>query len=171
MLIPNSWVGGDPTGMYHLICGKGQNAFVGNGLGGTSLLNANVFLEADDKTMKMGCWPKELRKTDSLKEYYERAASVLEPEEYPKDWPDLPKLSMLERQAEALGMGDKFRRVKQTTRFKAGPNSTGVEMYPSASTGMDSTGVNDGSKSSTLVNYLSDAWNWGAEMFCECEVR
>ncbi|KAI9870549.1 MAG: hypothetical protein M1823_008705, partial [Watsoniomyces obsoletus] len=36
---------------------------------------------------------------------------------------------------------------------------------------MDSTGVNDGSKSSTLVNYVSDAWNWGAEIFCECEVR
>ncbi|KAM0248026.1 hypothetical protein ACHAQJ_009631 [Trichoderma viride] len=36
---------------------------------------------------------------------------------------------------------------------------------------MDATGVNDGSKSTTLVNYLSDAWNWGAEMFCECEVR
>ncbi|CZR65496.1 related to cholesterol oxidase precursor [Phialocephala subalpina] len=163
--------GGDPTGLYHLICGKGQNAFVGNGLGGTSLLNANVFLEADDKTMKMDAWPRELRKPNSLKPYYDRAASVLEPEEYPQDWPDLPKLTMLEKQAQALGMGDKFRRVKQTTRFKGGPNSTGVEMYPSALTGMDCTGVNDGSKSSTLVNYLSDAWNWGAEMFCECEVR
>ncbi|KAH6699057.1 hypothetical protein BKA61DRAFT_496631 [Leptodontidium sp. MPI-SDFR-AT-0119] len=163
--------GGDPTGLYHLICGKGQNAFVGNGLGGTSLLNANVFLEADAKTMKMPCWPKELRKPNSLKEYYDRAAHVLEPEQYPQDWPDLPKLTMLERQAKALGWGDKFKRVPQTTRFKGGPNSTGVEMYPSALTGMDCTGVNDGSKSSTLVNYLADAWNWGAEMFCECEVR
>jgi hypothetical protein len=36
---------------------------------------------------------------------------------------------------------------------------------------MDATGINDGSKSTTLVNYLSDAWNWGAEIFCECEVR
>jgi hypothetical protein len=36
---------------------------------------------------------------------------------------------------------------------------------------MDTTGVNDGSKSSTLVNYLADAWNWGAEIFCESEVR
>lgn len=44
-------------------------------------------------------------------------------------------------------------------------------MQASALTGQDTTGVNDGSKSSTLVNYLSDAWNWGAEMFCECEVR
>lgn len=163
--------GGDPTGLYHLICGKGQNAFVGNGLGGTSLLNANVFLEADDATMKMDAWPEELQGLEKLKKYYKRAAKVLQPETYPEDWPELPKLTMLERQAKALGMEEKFKRVPQTTRFKEGPNSSGVEMYPSQRTGMDSTGVNDGSKSSTLVNYLSDAWNWGAEMFCECEVR
>jgi choline dehydrogenase-like flavoprotein len=161
---------GDPTGLYHLIVGKGQNAFVGNGLGGTSLLNANIFLEADQGTMGLDRWPKDLQKPGALKRYYERAASVLEPKAYPMDWPELPKLTMLERQQEALGLG-KFYRPSQTTRFEGGPNSTGVEMNPSALTGMDSTGVNDGSKSSTLVNYLSDAWNWGAEIFCECEVR
>ncbi|RDW87272.1 FAD protein [Coleophoma crateriformis] len=163
--------GGDPTGMYHLMMGKGQNAFVGNGLGGTSLLNANIFLEADEETLKTKCWPEELRKPNELKKYYNRAKDVLQPEPYPEDWPALPKLTMLEKQAEALGLGNKFYRPPQTTRFMGGPNSTGVEMYPSALTGMDSTGVNDGSKSSTLVNYLADAWNWGAEMFCECEVR
>lgn len=51
---------GDPTGLYHLIVGDGQNCFVGNGLGGTSLLNANVFLEADPKVLKMPMWPREL---------------------------------------------------------------------------------------------------------------
>jgi hypothetical protein len=163
--------GGDPTGLYHLIVGKGQNVFVGNGLGGTSLLNANVFLEADDKTMALDCWPVELGKPGALKKYYDLAAKVLEPTPYPKDWPTLPKLTMLEKQARALGWEGNFYRPPQTTRFIGGPNSTGVQMYPSALTGMDSTGVNDGSKSSTLVNYLSDAWNWGAEMFCECEVR
>lgn len=163
--------GGDPTGLYHLIVGKGQNAFVGNGLGGTSLLNANIFLEADNKTMALDCWPKELQKPDALKDYYKLAAKVLEPTPYPQDWPQLPKLTTLEKQAYALGWEDNFYRPPQTTRFIGGPNSTGVEMYPSALTGMDCTGVNDGSKSSTLVNYLSDAWNWGAEMFCECEVR
>ncbi|KAM0154579.1 hypothetical protein ACHAPG_006429 [Botrytis cinerea] len=162
---------GDPTGLYHLIFGKGQNAFVANGLGGTSLLNANIFLEADKDTLAMDCWPKELREEKALKEYYNRAASVLQPQSYPEDWPALPKLTLLEKQARILGMHEKFYRPPQTTRFLGGPNSTGVEMYPSALTGMDSTGVNDGSKSSTLVNYLSDAWNWGAEMFCECEVR
>ena len=71
---------------------------------------------------------------------------------------------MLEEQAQKLGLADNFYRVKQTTRFVDGPNSTGVEMQASTLSGMDSTGVNDGSKSSTLVNYLSDAWNWGTEM-------
>lgn len=57
------WIeGGDPTGLYHLVVGDGQNAFVGNGLGGTSLLNANVFLEMDPGVMKMDVWPDELKK-------------------------------------------------------------------------------------------------------------
>ncbi|KAI1005810.1 hypothetical protein K3495_g2408 [Podosphaera aphanis] len=163
--------GGDPTGLYHLICGKGQNTFVGNGLGGTSLLNANIFLEADDKTLSMNCWPEELKRKDALKKYYERAAAVLEPEPYPHDWPKLAKLKMLQRQAKALGWEERFKRPRQTTRFRDGPNSTGVMMRSSSLTGMDSTGINDGSKSSTLVNYLADAWNWGTEMFCQCEVR
>lgn len=36
------------------------------GLGGTSLLNANVFLEADEDTLNMKEWPKEIRE-ESLK--------------------------------------------------------------------------------------------------------
>lgn len=96
---------------------------------------------------------------------------VLEPEEYPSTYPKLAKADLLKKQAERLGLQDNFYHVKQTTRFHDGPNSTGVPMKASTLTGMDATGINDGSKSTTLVNYLSDAWNWGAEMFCECEVR
>ncbi|KAK0727899.1 hypothetical protein B0T26DRAFT_148745 [Lasiosphaeria miniovina] len=164
--------GGDPTGMYHMFFGRGQNAVVCNGLGGTSLMNANVFMEADEKTLSMKAWPPEIRNNvHVLNKYYKKAEKVLEPETYPDDWPSLPKLNMLQKQAESLGFGDKFRKVRQTTRFRNGPNSCGVEMSPSALTGQDCTGVNDGSKTTTLVTYLADAWNWGAEMFCECEVR
>lgn len=156
-------------------------------------MNANVFLEADKDTLAMKMWPRELRdnpkeldkckKTELRAEIkptkwlltqitdYRRAAEVLEPQEYPPDWPSLAKLDLLKQQAEALGMGDKFRRVPQVTRFRNGPNSVGVEMKPSALTGQDCTGINDGSKNTTLVTYIADAWNWGAEMFCECEVR
>jgi hypothetical protein len=95
---------------------------------------------------------------------YERAKGMLQPEKYPEDFPVLPKLELLKKQARLLGLEQNFYRVPQTTRFENGPNNVGVQMQASALTGMDCTGVNDGSKSSTLVNYLSDAWNWGAEM-------
>jgi hypothetical protein len=56
------WVnGGDPTGLYHLVVGEGQNAFVGNGLGGTSLLNANVFRRVDPGVLNMDVWPNDLK--------------------------------------------------------------------------------------------------------------
>lgn len=104
--------------------------------------------------------PEDLRKPGALEPYYQKAESVLEPVPYPEDFPPLPKLEVFREQARALGQEANFYRVPQTTRFEHGPNSVGVEMSASSLTGMDSTGVNDGSKSSTLVTYLSDAWNW-----------
>lgn len=68
-----------------------------------------------------------------------------------------------------MGHPEKFYRVRQTW-FQDGPNSTGTCMRASTLSGMGATGINDGSKSTTLDNYLADAWNWGAEMFCECEI-
>ncbi|KAJ7484654.1 hypothetical protein FB451DRAFT_1169687 [Mycena latifolia] len=163
---------GKATGLYHLVLGEGQNAFVGNGLGGTSLLNANVFLEADKRTLQLNNWPEEIRKdSDCLDPYYARAAEMLQPTPYPEDYPPLEKLQVLEKQAKALGHGDNFYRVPQTTFFHDGLNNVGVEMKASTGSGQDCTGVNDGSKHSVLMNYLPDAWNWGAEIFCECEVR
>lgn len=109
--------------------------------------------------------------TDAWHIDYQKVRDVLEPEPYPGDWPELKKMQVFSRQAKILGMEDRYYRVPQTTRFRPGPNRCGVDMSPSTLTGLDSTGVNDGSKTTTLVTYLADAWNWGAEMFCQCEVR
>jgi choline dehydrogenase-like flavoprotein len=60
--IPGKFVDeGNPNGLYHFVVGEGQNVFLGNGLGGTSLLNANVFLETHPDVLKMDIWPEELR--------------------------------------------------------------------------------------------------------------
>ncbi|THU97328.1 FAD/NAD(P)-binding domain-containing protein [Dendrothele bispora CBS 962.96] len=163
---------GKPTGLYNLVLGEGQNAFVAKGLGGTSLLNANVFLECDKRSLALSSWPQELREdVDALDEYYSRAAQMLQPSPYPSDYPPLQKLSVLEKQAKALGYSENFYRVPQTTFFTNEVNNAGVQMHASTGSGQDCTGVNDGSKNSVLMNYLADAWNWGAEIFCECEVR
>jgi choline dehydrogenase-like flavoprotein len=52
---------GKPNGLYQFVVGEGQNVFLGNGLGGTSLLNANVFLESHPDVLNMEIWPEELR--------------------------------------------------------------------------------------------------------------
>ncbi|KAH6855060.1 hypothetical protein B0I37DRAFT_363801 [Chaetomium sp. MPI-CAGE-AT-0009] len=162
---------GNPTGLYHFAVGDGQNVYSANGLGGTSLVNANVFLEAHPAVLKMAVWPEELRGKEAWRRYYDRAMDVLQPVPYPGTFPKLPKTELLKKQAELMSCEQSFYRVPQTTRFEDGPNSTGVFMRASTLTGMDATGINDWSKQTTLVTYLSDAWNWGAEIFCECEVR
>ena len=101
---------------------------------------------------------------------YRKVRTVLQPEPYPKDWPQLPKMEALKRQAEALGMEDRFYTVPQTTRFHGGCSSSGVRMSPSTLSGQDTTGLNDGSKTTTLATYIADAWSWGAEIFCQCKV-
>ncbi|CAJ2507067.1 Uu.00g082530.m01.CDS01 [Anthostomella pinea] len=107
-------------------------ASVGLRLGGTSLINANVFMEADKEILSTDEWPPEIRKDgDGLQKYYDKVAPMLELQEYPQDWPELPKMELLRQQAEYLNMGSKFRKVRQTTRFENGPNSSGVEMSPS----------------------------------------
>jgi choline dehydrogenase-like flavoprotein len=60
--IPGTLIEGrNPTGLYRFTVGDGQNVYMGNGLGGTSLVNANVFLEAHPKVLELDIWPEELR--------------------------------------------------------------------------------------------------------------
>ncbi|CAG8533020.1 3332_t:CDS:10 [Ambispora gerdemannii] len=161
---------GNKLGMYHVYLGNEQDAVVANGLGGTSLINANVALEADENVWKMNLWPKEIKKSE-IEEGYNRARHMLEPNPYPEDWPELPKLTILEEQATLMGYKDRFYRPPITVHFKRGVNNAGVYQKASTLTGNDATGVNDGSKNSTLMNYIPDAWNHGADIFCEVVVK
>ena len=142
------------------------------------MLNANVFLRAKHRTLAQPAFPPEIRDNPgdlddcefpasfSLIIDYDLAAKVLQPEPYPQKFPKLHKLTVLEEQATILGpqYQERFSRVPQTTTFKNRINSMGVQQQKTTLSGQDATGVNDGSKNSTLMNYLPDAWNHGAEM-------
>jgi hypothetical protein len=98
---------------------------------------------------------------------------MLEPNQYPSDWPELPKLKAFENQVRELDQEflQYFKRVPITVHFENRVNNAGVWQKASTLTGDDCTGVNDGSKNTTLMNYIPDAWNHGAEIFCEIEVQ
>jgi hypothetical protein len=52
---------GKATGLYHTVKGEGQDVFLGCGMGGTSLINAGVFLKPEERLLKGKEWPKEIR--------------------------------------------------------------------------------------------------------------
>lgn len=52
---------GSRTGLYDLRAHPDMNVFVGCGLGGTSLVNANVAVEADPRVFADPAWPDEIR--------------------------------------------------------------------------------------------------------------
>jgi hypothetical protein len=140
-------------------------------LGGTSLLNANTALRPDPRLWNDKSWPEEIAQDKELLEQsFQHAVDMLQPTPYPEDWPTLPKLATLEAQAKGSGAHDKFVRPPITVHFKDALNPAGVYQKASTLTGNDTTGINDWSKNTTLLNYIPDAWNHGAEIFTCCNV-
>jgi cholesterol oxidase len=70
---------GPRTGLYDLRMNDDLNVFLGCGLGGTSLVNANVSLRADPRVFQDAVWPIELQNDDDglLEQGYELAIEAL----------------------------------------------------------------------------------------------
>src|SRR5436190_7866267 len=77
-------------------------------------------------------------------------------------------------QHSATVMGADWRRTEINVTFDKQPgwvNHVGVEQPSCVQCGDCVTGCNTGAKNATLMNYLPDAVNHGAEIFTEVEVR
>lgn len=162
---------GSRTGLYDFHVNQDINVFVGCGLGGTSLVNANVSLQAEPRVFTDQRWPKELRDdVDTLvAEGYRRAEEMLKPNSYPEDFPPLPKLRALEKSAEYLN--ENFYRPPINVTFQDGVNHVGVEQKACNLCGDCVSGCNHKAKNTVLMNYLPDAKNHGAEIYTQVSVR
>ncbi|MGG1440822.1 FAD-dependent oxidoreductase [Brevibacillus laterosporus] len=52
---------GSSSGLYNLHVDEDINVLTGCGLGGTSLINANVAIKAEPRVFECTCWPKQIR--------------------------------------------------------------------------------------------------------------
>lgn len=159
-------VSGSPTGLYDLRLGKDMHVFVGCGLGGGSLVNANVSLPPDPRVWDDPVWPAEIRSDQTRQEGFTRAIEVLRPTPY--EGPDLDKLK-------ALGMsGNAMRRdvVRPpiNVTFSRQVNYAGVEQPACTLCGDCCSGCNVGAKNTVQVTYIADAFHHGAEIFTEMKV-
>ena len=167
---------GSRTGLFDLHVNAQQNVVVGCGLGGTSLINANVSLEPEPGVFEDPRWPQAVRdhRDTLLKDGYARAREMLKPNPYPNSAPNLPKLDANKKSADYLKQGAHFYKPPINVNFDKLPNNlnhVGVEQLPCNQCGDCVSGCNNKAKNTTLMNYLPDAWNHGAEIFCQAEVR
>ncbi|MGH9470363.1 MAG: NAD-binding protein, partial [Terriglobia bacterium] len=148
-------------GLYEFNINDDINVFKGCGLGGTSLVNANVALRAEPRVFDDPRWPDALRGSlsGSVEEGYGHAEEMLKPAPYPSNgFPALPKLEALRLSAES--MGAKFYRPPINVNFElTGENHAGVQQRPCVCCGDCVTGCNYAAKNTLIMNYLPDARN------------
>jgi cholesterol oxidase len=179
------------TGMYHYWSFKGIDALVSAGLGGGSLIYANVFIRKDEKwfvheDLEAGgfeYWPVDRADLDP---HYDRVEKMIGLQRFPVDhepYASTPKTIAFKEAASALGL-EHFHPQLAVTFANAGrppvPGEAIVEEIPNLHgrtrttcqmSGECDVGCNSGSKNTLDYTYLTHAQHQGAEIRTLCDVR
>ncbi len=163
----------EKNGLYDLHISENISVFKGCGLGGTSLVNANVSIKPEERVLQDKRWPSALRNDRAgLDEGYERAREMLKPTPYPANkngYPELAKAKAM--QLAAAKNQQPFQYADINVCFETGLNHVGVEQHQCINCGDCVTGCNHHAKNTLIMNYLPDAVNHGAEIFCNINVE
>jgi len=166
---------GSKTGLYEFYMGKEMTVFKGCGLGGTSNVNANVSIEPEARVFEDVRWPAAIRNNmQPLKDGFDVAKRMLKPSPYPEGKPGYPELAKTSgMKVSAAAMKEQFRYLDINVNFEYDnqPNHVGVEQKKCNNCGDCVTGCNHHAKNTLIMNYLPDAVNHGAEIFCEAGVQ
>ncbi len=150
---------GAPDGLLDLRVGGDAAALLGNGLGGGSLINANVMAQPEAAVFQQG-WPAALDRV-GLAAAYQRARTELGVQQAP-DQPPLPKFALLR----SLTPDDPAGLAPLSVAFRPGSTPAGVAMQACTLCGDCMTGCNVGAKGSLDTSYLARAHAGGVQMFC-----
>ena len=158
---------GRRLGLYDLHLGRDMHVLTGCGLGGTSLINANVSLPPDPRVWEDPCWPPSILAEGTLEEGFQRATRMLRPVPFP----NTVRLDKRDRlQAAARAFGTEMSTVPINVTFTPGPNAAGVDQPACTMCGDCCSGCNVGAKNTVQMTYLPDAVRHGAEIFTEATV-
>lgn len=166
----------NPIGLYDIVQTNELRILAGSGLGGCSLINANVALRPDIDVFSQPQWPLALQDRNVLEPYYERAAWELGVQ---TETPDRSfKMRAQRLAAQRLSdIGCHFEAASLTVT--RGPNGydlpvinrQGLLQRSCMDCGNCMTGCNVGAKNTLATNYLPLARKYGAKLFSQCEVR
>ena len=159
---------GSRTALFDMRLGRDVHVMLGCGLGGTSLINANVCLTPDPLVFEDDVWPDTLRADHWLNVGFHRAREMLAPEPLPLKSNPL-KLQALETAAKSFGR--RAERVPLHIAFSERTNAAGALQAACTQCGDCMGGCNVGAKTTVHSTYLADAANHGAEIFTHTLVR
>ena len=165
----------NPIGLMNLMRNDEVNVLAGNGLGGSSLINANVAIRPDRECFNQLDWPTALRDRSVLDPYYDRAGWELGISPEPADLSPKSKAQRLAARNLAK-CGAHFERANLTvTRVRGGHNGAalnrqGMRQRGCIGCGDCCSGCNVGAKNTLAMNYLPLAKRFGAEIYTHTEV-
>lgn len=161
-----------PGGLYDYQVVGDAAVLTGNGLGGGSLINANVVIEPGPEVFESPRWPAVIReeaRQNTLKGYYERVRQVIRPEVVPADKVPPKAKAHLEASRKA---GRDAGLLNLAVHFgDKAENAAGVVMEQCTMCGDCITGCNVGAKGTLPTNYLAMAKEAGAALFTGVEVE
>jgi cholesterol oxidase len=162
---------GTPNALYDFHVNQDISVLVGCGLGGTSLINANVAILPDERVWLDPKWPDAIRadRETRIAAGVARAQEMLRPMSFPSHVAQPHKLQAMTRSAKH--MNAPVFQPPITVSFEDGINHVGIEQHACNNCGNCVGGCNIGAKNTLLMNYLPDAHNHGAEIFTGCSVR
>jgi cholesterol oxidase len=167
-------------GLYEFDAFENIAVIKGSGLGGTSLVNANVAIRPEPDTFDE--WPSALHKAaqigegkpGSLWNYYKQAELTLDVSSHPSG-SSLKKFQALKKRASQLGQ------LVETLPLAVNFQKEGVEVYKGKGKSIVKhkcidcgdcvTGCNVGAKNTLYMNYLPLAKTGGAHIFTQAEVN
>lgn len=158
---------GNADALFDLRLSTEVAALVGNGLGGGSLINANVAIEPDEATLRDPVWPAALRADlETLRKAMGEVRALLGVTHDP----ETPgKMRALRRLTDALGARCEAAPISVT--FTGGSNAVGVEQEPCVRCGNCITGCNVGAKNTLAMNALPLAKERGALIYTGATVH
>ncbi len=158
----------NPLGLFELLNYPDISVIKGSGLGGTSLINANVAIVPDREVFEQFHWPSEIT-YDGLQPYYQRARDILAPSPHPRAM-QLAKVQALNRRAQELGITVEALNIAVNFTIN-GTNPHGVEQRPCNDCGNCVCGCNVKAKNTLYMNYLPMARNAGATILTQTKVE
>jgi cholesterol oxidase len=165
----------NPLGLMEFHINDEMFVMVGQGLGGTSLINSNLAVEPDPELFEEKLpdgtyrWPAEIRGI-SLQPYFDRARAMLGLQQIPKE--RLPqKTRRMMESTEAIGGKGSFVDLAVSFLPDGTPNPAGIPLNQCTRCGDCITGCNVGAKQTVYTNYLPYAKARGVKMFTQTSVN